>query len=198
VFFGADKASVVNEAMGALRVKLGHDLDIVERSWRPLWVVDFPMFEWDDKSNRWHALHHPFTAPTSPELLESDPEQCLSRAYDMVLNGTELGGGSVRIHQTDVQQKVFELLGISKEEADDKFGFLLEALKYGCPPHAGLAFGLDRLVMLMTGAASIRDVMAFPKTQSASCLLTDAPSAVDDAQLRELNIKLRKISTTES
>jgi aspartyl-tRNA synthetase len=198
VFFGADKATVVNEAMGALRVKLGHDLDMIERSWRPLWVVDFPMFEWDDKSDRWHALHHPFTAPTSPELLDSDPEQCLSRAYDMVLNGTELGGGSVRIHKTDVQKKVFELLGISKEEADDKFGFLLEALKYGCPPHAGLAFGLDRLVMLMTGAASIRDVMAFPKTQSASCLLTDAPSAVDDAQLRELNIKLRKLPTAES
>jgi aspartyl-tRNA synthetase len=198
VFFGADKATVVNEAMGALRVKLGHDLDMIERSWRPLWVVDFPMFEWDDKSDRWHALHHPFTAPTSAELLDSDPEQCLSRAYDMVLNGTELGGGSVRIHKTDVQKKVFELLGISKEEADDKFGFLLEALKYGCPPHAGLAFGLDRLVMLMTGAASIRDVMAFPKTQSASCLLTDAPSAVDDAQLRELNIKLRKLPTAES
>jgi aspartyl-tRNA synthetase len=197
VFFGADKSTIVNEAMGALRVKLGHDLGRVERGWKPLWVVDFPMFEWDDKSNRWHALHHPFTSPSSPELLESDPEQCLSRAYDMVLNGTELGGGSVRIHQMDIQKKVFSLLGISDEEANDKFGFLLEALKYGCPPHAGLAFGLDRLVMLMTGASSIRDVMAFPKTQSASCLLTNAPSSVDDAQLRELNIRIRKPVTGE-
>jgi aspartyl-tRNA synthetase len=164
VFFGADKATIVNEAMGALRVKLGNDLDRVEAGWRPLWVVDFPMFEWDDKSDRWHALHHPFTAPTDPAMLEENPEQCLSRAYDMVLNGTELGGGSVRIHKMDIQKKVFSLLGISEEEANDKFGFLLEALKYGCPPHAGLAFGLDRLVMLMSGASSIRDVMAFPNT----------------------------------
>jgi aspartyl-tRNA synthetase len=192
VFFGADKATIVNEAMGALRVKLGHDLDRVQAGWRPLWVVDFPMFEWDDKSDRWHALHHPFTAPTDPAMLEENPEQCLSRAYDMVLNGTELGGGSVRIHKMDIQKKVFSLLGISEEEANDKFGFLLEALKYGCPPHAGLAFGLDRLVMLMSGASSIRDVMAFPKTQSASCLLTDAPSPVDEAQLKELNIRIRK------
>ncbi len=195
VFFGADKASIVNESLGALRVKLGHDLNMVERGWKPLWVVAFPMFEWDDKSERWHALHHPFTAPRESdlELLDSDPEKCLSRAYDMVLNGTELGGGSMRIHKTDVQQKVFELLGINEEEAQDKFGFLLNALKYGCPPHGGLAFGLDRLVMLMTGAASIRDVMAFPKTQSASCLLTNAPSPVDDSLLKELNIRLRKI-----
>jgi aspartyl-tRNA synthetase len=194
VFFGADKATIVNESLGALRVKLGHDLNIVERGWKPLWVVAFPMFEWDDKSERWHALHHPFTAPRESDLalLDSDPEKCLSRAYDMVLNGTELGGGSMRIHKTDVQQKVFQLLGINEEEAQDKFGFLLNALKYGCPPHGGLAFGLDRLVMLMTGAASIRDVMAFPKTQSASCLLTDAPSPIDDALLKELNIRLRK------
>lgn len=194
VFFGADKATIVNESLGALRVKLGHDLSMVERGWKPLWVVAFPMFEWDEKSERWHALHHPFTAPRESDLalLNSDPEKCLSRAYDMVLNGTELGGGSMRIHKTDVQQKVFELLGINEEEAQDKFGFLLNALKYGCPPHGGLAFGLDRLVMLMTGAASIRDVMAFPKTQSASCLLTDAPSPIDDTLLKELNIRLRK------
>ena len=200
VFFGADKATIVNEALGALRVKLGHDLDMVEKGWRPLWVVAFPMFEWDDKTNRWYALHHPFTAPRESdiELLEKDPENCLSRAYDMVLNGTELGGGSIRIHQTEVQKKVFELLGIGEEEAKDKFGFLLEALKYGCPPHGGLAFGLDRLVMLMTGSASIRDVMAFPKTQSASCLLTDAPSEIADEQLRELNIRLRKLPNAET
>jgi aspartyl-tRNA synthetase len=200
VFFGADKATIVNEALGALRVKLGHDLDMVEKGWRPLWVVAFPMFEWDDKTNRWYALHHPFTAPRESdiELLEKDPENCLSRAYDMVLNGTELGGGSIRIHQTEVQNKVFELLGIGEEEAKVKFGFLLEALKYGCPPHGGLAFGLDRLVMLMTGSASIRDVMAFPKTQSASCLLTDAPSEIADEQLRELNIRLRKLPNAET
>ncbi|MCX4188408.1 aspartate--tRNA ligase [Methylophaga sp. OBS4] len=199
VFFGADKVTVVNEALGALRVRLGHDLDMVEHGWRPLWVVAFPMFEWDDKAERWYALHHPFTAPRESdlELLETDPEKCLSRAYDMVLNGTELGGGSIRIHKTVVQKKVFELLGINEEEANDKFGFLLEALKYGCPPHGGLAFGLDRLVMLMTGAASIRDVMAFPKTQSASCLLTDAPSHVGEEQLKELNIRLRKLPNIE-
>lgn len=200
IFFGADKAGIVNEALGALRVKLGHDLGLVEHGWRPLWVVAFPMFEWDDKSNRWTALHHPFTAPRESdiEILESNPGKCLSRAYDMVLNGTELGGGSMRIHKADVQSKVFELLGISKEEADDKFGFLLEALKFGCPPHGGLAFGLDRLAMLMTGSASIRDVMAFPKTQSASCLLTSAPSAVSEAQLKELNIRMRKLPTTDA
>jgi len=194
VFFGADKANIVNEALGALRVKVGHDLDMVKRDWQPLWVVAFPMFEWDDKANRWMALHHPFTAPRESDidLLESEPGKCLSRAYDMVLNGTELGGGSMRIHRAAVQSKVFELLGISEEEADDKFGFLLEALKFGCPPHGGLAFGLDRLAMLMTGSASIRDVMAFPKTQTAACLLTDAPSAVNETQLKELNIRLRK------
>jgi len=194
VFFGADKASIVNEALGALRVKLGHDLGLVSGDWQPLWVVDFPMFEWDEKSERWTALHHPFTAPRESDLalLDSNPGECLSRAYDMVLNGTELGGGSMRIHKVDVQNKVFGLLGIDEEEAKDKFGFLLDALKYGCPPHGGLAFGLDRLAMLMTGSASIRDVMAFPKTQSASCPLTDAPSAVNERQLKELNIRLRK------
>jgi aspartyl-tRNA synthetase len=199
VFFGADKANIVNEALGALRVKLGHDLDMVAHGWKPLWVVAFPMFEWDDKANRWNALHHPFTAPRESdiELLDTDPGKCLSRAYDMVLNGTELGGGSMRIHQADVQSKAFEILGISEEEANDKFGFLLEALQFGCPPHGGLAFGLDRLVMLMTGSASIRDVMAFPKTQSASCPLTDAPSNVSETQLKELNIRLRKKATVE-
>ncbi|MDF1589391.1 MAG: aspartate--tRNA ligase [Gammaproteobacteria bacterium] len=194
IFFGADKASIVSEALGALRVKLGHDLGLVEHGWKPLWVVAFPMFEWDEKAERWTALHHPFTAPRQSDiaLLETDPGKCLSRAYDMVLNGTELGGGSIRIHKADVQSQVFKLLGIGQEEADDKFGFLLDALKYGCPPHGGLAFGLDRLAMLMTGSASIRDVMAFPKTQSASCPLTNAPSAVSDVQLKELNIRLRK------
>jgi aspartyl-tRNA synthetase len=197
VFFGADSINIVNEALGALRVKLGHDLGLVKHGWQPLWVVAFPMFEWDEKSNRWTALHHPFTAPREEDLglLETDPGKCLSRAYDMVLNGTELGGGSMRIHKADVQSQVFELLGISKEEADDKFGFLLEALKFGCPPHGGLAFGLDRLAMLMTGSSSIRDVMAFPKTQSASCLLTSAPSVVSEAQLKELNIRVRKPAT---
>ncbi|MDO8826480.1 aspartate--tRNA ligase [Methylophaga sp.] len=200
VFFGADKASIVNESLGALRVKIGHDLNMVEQGWRPLWVVEFPMFEWDDKTQRWYALHHPFTAPRESDidLLSNDPGKCLSRAYDMVLNGTELGGGSIRIHKTDVQQKVFEMLGIAAEEAEEKFGFLLQALKYGCPPHGGLAFGLDRLAMLMTGSSSIRDVMAFPKTQSAACLLTNAPSPVSDEQLKELNIRLRKVPTAEA
>ena len=195
VFFGADKARVVNEALGALRVRLGEDRGLLEGQWKPLWVVDFPMFEWDQDAERWISLHHPFTAPKEEhlELLESDPGACHSRAYDMVLNGTELGGGSIRIFRTQVQRRVFELLGISDEEAEDKFGFLLNALKHGCPPHGGLAFGLDRLVMLMSGAQSIREVMAFPKTQTASCLLTSAPSQVPDAQLRELNIRLRKI-----
>jgi len=194
VFFGADKAHIVNEALGALRVKLGEDRSLMEGEWKPLWVVDFPMFEWDEDADRWIPLHHPFTAPKEEhlELLESDPGACHSRAYDMVLNGTELGGGSMRIFRSQVQMRVFELLGISDEEAEDKFGFLVNALKYGCPPHGGLAFGLDRLVMLMAGAQSIREVMAFPKTQTASCPLTDAPSAVTDNQLRELNIRLRK------
>jgi len=192
VFFGADKATVVNDALGALRVKIGHDRDLVQGEWEPLWVVDFPMFEWDDK--RWNALHHPFTAPKDddPEALKANPGEALSRAYDLVLNGTELGGGSVRIHNAEMQSAVFELLGISDEEAEEKFGFLLTALKYGCPPHGGLAFGLDRLVMLMTGASSIRDVIAFPKTQSASCLLTDAPGPVSSAQLREVGVRLRE------
>ena len=193
VFFGADKASIVNEALGALRVKLGHDRGLVERGWKPLWVVDFPMFEHDGK--RWNALHHPFTAPKESDIdkLESDPGNCLSRAYDMILNGTEVGGGSQRIYRQQVQAAVFRQLGISDEEANEKFGFLLDALKYGCPPHGGIAFGLDRLVMLMTGASSIREVMAFPKTQTAACLLTNAPSTVDNPQLRELGIKLRKL-----
>ncbi|MEX1200441.1 MAG: aspartate--tRNA ligase [Methylophaga sp.] len=200
VFFGADKASVVNESLGALRVKLGHDLDLVAHGWQPLWVIEFPMFEWDDKTQRWYALHHPFTAPREADLdlLKTDPGKCLSRAYDMVLNGTELGGGSMRIFKNDVQKQVFELLGIGAEEAEEKFGFLLQALKFGCPPHGGLAFGLDRLAMLMTGSASIRDVMAFPKTQSAACLLTNAPSPVNDEQLKELNIRLRKAPVVES
>jgi len=195
IFFGADKAKIVNEALGALRLKIGEDLNLVQQGWRPLWVVDFPMFEWDDKDNRWMALHHPFTAPKvdDPAELEKDPHGCLSRAYDLVLNGSEIGGGSIRIHRQEMQATVFKMLNISDEEAEEKFGFLLQALKFGCPPHGGLAFGLDRLIMLMTGAQSIRDVIAFPKTQTASCLLTAAPSPVTDAQLRELNIRLRKI-----
>ena len=200
IFFGADKAKIVNEALGALRVKLGIDRDLLEGKWKPVWIVDFPMFDWDEGQQRWNAIHHPFTAPKSSiEELQRDPGHTLSRAYDLVLNGTELGGGSIRIHKPDMQKAVFELLGIGEEEAQQKFGFLLEALKYGCPPHGGIAFGLDRLVMLMTGASSIREVIAFPKTQSASCPLIDAPAIVNDAQLRELGIKLRgRKSKTES
>jgi aspartyl-tRNA synthetase len=194
VFFGADKAKVVNDALGALREKLGLDLGLLEAGWRPLWVVDFPMFEWDETEKRWFALHHPFTAPAEHDYaaLAADPGNALSRAYDLVLNGSEIGGGSVRIHDRVMQQTVFELLGIGEEEARAKFGFLLDALRYGCPPHGGIAFGIDRMVMLMAGAASIREVIAFPKTQTASCPLTDAPSEVPPAQLRELSIRLRK------
>ena len=194
IFFGADKASVVNESLGALRLKIGQDRGLLQPGWRFLWVVEFPMFEYDERENRWNPLHHPFTSPATrdPDELEANPHGVLSRAYDMVLNGTELGGGSVRIHDMDMQQRVFRLLGIDEQEAEEKFGFLLTALRYGCPPHGGIAFGLDRLVMLMTGATSIRDVMAFPKTQTASCLLTQAPAPVSERQLRELSIRLRK------
>ncbi|MGE3296205.1 MAG: aspartate--tRNA ligase [Porticoccaceae bacterium] len=191
IFFGADKAAVVAESLGALRCKLGHDLDLYTRPWAPLWVVDFPMFE-RDGSGGWTPLHHPFTAPScAPDALRADPGAALSRAYDMVLNGTELGGGSARIHRPELQAAVFDILGIDAAQQREKFGFLLDALKYGCPPHAGIAFGLDRLVMLMLGAGSIRDVIAFPKTQSAQCLLTDAPGAVGSEALRDLHIALR-------
>ncbi len=201
IFFGADKAKVVNDAIGALRIKIGHSEfgkanGLFEDAWRPLWVVDFPMFEYDEESARWVALHHPFTSPKDghEDLIETNPGQALAKAYDMVLNGWEIGGGSVRIHRADVQSKVFRALNISAEEAQLKFGFLLDALQYGAPPHGGLAFGLDRIVTMMAGAESIRDVIAFPKTQRAQCLLTQAPSAVDEKQLRELHIRLR---TTE-
>jgi aspartyl-tRNA synthetase len=199
IFFGADRASVVNESLGALRVRLGEDLDLLQGAWSPLWVVDFPMFEWDEQHDRWSPLHHPFTSPKLDQLalLESDPGNCKSRAYDLVINGVELGGGSIRIHQQSVQQQIFKLLEISEEEAEEKFGFLLTALKFGCPPHGGLAFGLDRLVMQLTGSASIRDVMAFPKTQTAACLLTSAPSDVGEDQLRELSIRVRKPQAEE-
>ncbi len=199
IFFGADKAKVVNEALGALRARIGHERGFAEGAWKPLWVVDFPMFERDEEGNRWQALHHPFTAPAEghEELLSSDPGKALSKAYDFVLNGWELGGGSIRIHRQEIQSKVFRALNISAEEAQEKFGFLLEALQYGAPPHGGLALGLDRLVTLMAGAESIRDVIAFPKTQRASCLLTQAPNAVDEKQLRELHIRLRQQVQTQ-
>jgi aspartyl-tRNA synthetase len=193
IFFGADKAQVVNEALGALRARVGHDRGLAESEWKPLWVVDFPMFERDEEENRWKALHHPFTSPAEghEDLLETDPEKALSKAYDMVLNGSEIGGGSVRIHRQEVQSKVFRALNIGEDEANEKFGFLLEALQYGAPPHGGIAFGLDRIVAMMAGAESIREVIAFPKTQRAQCLLTHAPSTVGEKQLRELHIKLR-------
>jgi aspartyl-tRNA synthetase len=198
IFFGADKEKVVNDALGALRIKIGHSEfgranGLFEDRWAPLWVVDFPMFEYDEEGQRWNAVHHPFTAPKDghEDLMDSDPGACIAKAYDMVLNGWELGGGSVRIHRAEVQSKVFDALKIGPEEAQLKFGFLLDALQYGAPPHGGLAFGLDRIVTLMTGAESIRDVIAFPKTQRAQDLLTGAPGPVDEKQLRELHIRLR-------
>jgi len=203
IFFGADKAKVVNDAIGALRLKVGHSdfgraNGLFEDRWAPLWVVDFPMFEYDDEGDRWNAVHHPFTAPKDghEDYMDTDPGKCIAKAYDMVLNGWELGGGSIRIHRADVQSKVFTALKISEEDAQVKFGFLLDALQYGAPPHGGLAFGLDRLVTLMTKADSIRDVIAFPKTQRAQCLLTGAPSMVDEKQLRELHIRLRSVGAT--
>ena len=193
IFFGADKARVVNDALGALRVKVGEDRGLVAEGWQPLWVIDFPMFEKDAQSKRWVALHHPFTAPSidDADALRADPGGALSRAYDITLNGSEIGGGSIRIHDQDMQAAVFDLLDISEEEAEEKFGFLLTALQYGCPPHGGIAFGLDRIVMLMADAESIRDVIAFPKTQTASCLLTNAPGEVSAEQLKETGIRLR-------
>ncbi len=197
VFFGADKAKIVNEALGALRAKIGHEKGFASKEWKPLWVLDFPMFEWDEEGKRWNAMHHPFTAPAAghEDLLESNPGAARAIAHDMVLNGWEIGGGSVRIHRQDVQSKVFTALGINAEEAEAKFGFLLKALQYGAPPHGGIAFGLDRIVTLMAGAESIRDVIAFPKTQRAQCLLTQAPNVVDEKQLRELHIRLRTAAT---
>jgi len=202
LFFGADKAKVVNDAIGGLRLKIGHSdfgkkQGLLQDRWAPLWVVDFPMFEFDEEADRYNAVHHPFTAPKDghEDWMVSAPEKCIAKGYDMVLNGWEIGGGSVRIHRADVQQKVFDALKITPEEAQIKFGFLLDALQYGAPPHGGLAFGLDRIVTLMTGADSIRDVIAFPKTQRAQCLLTQAPSLVDEKQLRELHIRLRKVET---
>jgi aspartyl-tRNA synthetase len=193
IFFGADKAKIVNDALGALRVKIGHEKGFAVHGWKPLWVVDFPMFEYDDEAKRWVAMHHPFTAPKDghEDYLATDPSKAVAKAYDMVLNGSEIGGGSVRIHREEVQSKVFRALAIGAEEARLKFGYLLDALQYGAPPHGGIAFGLDRIVAMMAGTESIRDVIAFPKTQRAQCLLTQAPSPVDEKQLRELHIRLR-------
>ena len=193
IFFGADKENIVNDALGALRVRIGKDLNLLEEGWQPLWVTDFPMFEKDKNSKNWTSLHHPFTAPSidDAEELENNPGKVLSKAYDMVLNGSEIGGGSIRIHNKKMQAKVFQLLNISDAEAQEKFGFLLQALEYGCPPHGGIAFGLDRIIMLLSGAESIRDVIAFPKTQTASCPLTDAPGEVSSEQLKETGIRLR-------
>src|SRR3989338_2101368 len=193
IFFGADKTKIVNESLGALRLKIGHDLKLIQTGWRFLWIVDFPMFEYDENEKAWVPLNHPFTAPREEMLeeLEKNPGACISRAYDLVLNGTELGGGSIRIHDQRLQEKIFNLLGMSKEQAYSKFGFLLDALRYGCPPMGGLAFGLDRLMMLLSGANSIREVIAFPKTQNASCLMTGAPSDVEEKQLKELNILIK-------
>jgi len=195
IFFGADRAKVVNDAIGALRIKIGHEKGLASGDWKPLWVVDFPMFEYDDEAKRWVACHHPFTAPKDghEDYLSTNPGLCIAKAYDMVLNGWEIGGGSVRIHREEVQSKVFRALNIDAEEAQAKFGFLLDALQYGAPPHGGIAFGLDRIVTMMAGADSIRDVIAFPKTQRAQCLLTQAPSPVDEKQLRELHIRLRNV-----
>jgi aspartyl-tRNA synthetase len=200
VFFGAATAKVVNDSIGALRIKVGHDLKLAKTGWHPLWVVDFPMFEWDPDGKRWAALHHPFTAPRIEDAaaLRADPKNALSKGYDMVLNGSEIGGGSVRIHRTEMQSTVFDLLGISAEEAQIKFGFLLEALKYGTPPHGGIAFGLDRIVMFMAGTDSIRDVIAFPKTQTAADLMTSAPTAVSDEQLKELHVRVKLPVKVES
>jgi aspartyl-tRNA synthetase len=200
VFFGADKAKVVNDSLGALRLKIGQDRGLVEPGWRPLWVVEFPMFEWDEQQGRWGAMHHPFTSPADghEDLFEADPGAARAKAHDIVLNGWEIGGGSIRIHRSDVQSKVFRALGIGAEEAQAKFGFLLDALKYGAPPHGGIAFGLDRLAMLMSGADSIRDVIAFPKTQTAACPLTDAPTEVTEKQLRELHIRVRQAPPTSN
>ena len=193
IFFGADRSKIVSDALGALRLKVGQDLHLVAAGWRPLWVVDFPMFEWDAEGRRWAAMHHPFTSPVNLDYaaLAASPGEAIAKAYDMVLNGSEIGGGSVRIHSQDLQSTVFDLLGISPEEARAKFGFLLDALKFGAPPHGGIAFGLDRLAMLMAGAESIRDVIAFPKTQTAACLMMEAPTEVSEAQLRELHIRVR-------
>jgi aspartyl-tRNA synthetase len=200
IFFGAGKLKIVNESLGALRVKIGQDLDLIEPGWKPLWVIDFPMFERNEDENRWQALHHPFTSPADghEDLLETDPGKALSKAFDMILNGSEIGGGSVRIHRRDIQLKVFHALNIEISEAKEKFGFLLEALQYGAPPHGGIAFGLDRVVTLMAGEESIRDVIAFPKTQRAQCLLTQAPSLVDEKQLQELHIRLRRTEKQET